>query len=138
MSSKYKPQKNQQLGKAFVLNGEPCFFRFGGNALAELEGELGITQSKVIELASASELSIELTRAMLWAGLLHSDPEFTLADAGEALDPYLKDSQSFNKLRTALAEAYTLAWPKIEGEPKNAPAPNSPGTTTEGSAPASV
>lgn len=138
--SRYKPQQNKQLGKAFVLNGEPAFFRFGGNALAELEGVLGMTQNEIFQLATKQELSIRLTRAMLWAALLHETPDLTIKEAGEILDPYMQDQAGFQELTLALADAFILAFPKVtEDDSKNAAAPISTGGPNTGeSAPVSA
>ena len=136
MSNRYKPQHNRQVGKPFELNGEPCLFRFGGNALAELEGAMGMTQREIFELATKQDLSVRLTRAMVWAALLHESPDLTLRDAGDIIDPYLQDPEQFTALRLAIAEAFVGAFPEVKkDESKNEAAPiTTGGETTEKSA----
>lgn len=138
--SKFVLRNNKQLGVPFIVNGEPTMFRFGGHALAELEGSLGMTQYQIFELATCGHLSVRLARGMLWAALLHDEPEFTLAEAGDALSPYLQDREQMGALTAALASAFMMAFPKAkEGEePKNVEAPSGTGTTTSNSAPESA
>lgn len=138
--SKFVLRNNKQLGVPFIVNGEPTVFRFGGHALAELEGSLGMTQDELLKLAVAGGLSVRLTVAMLRAALLHEEPQLTLAEAGEILTPYLKTHEEFQALRLALGEALVLAFPPIPAgdEPKNAEALSGTGTSTVSLAPESV
>lgn len=116
-----------------MLNGEAALFRFTTNALAELETDTGLTQDQIITLASSGEkFSVKLLRAFVRAALLHEEPELSLNDAGDILDPFLKGDEDMTALRLALANAFAEAYPKPKpmGDEKNAPAASGTGTTT--------
>lgn len=60
------------------LGGKTRRLRFDLNALAELEDHLARPVTKLADL----ELSATAVRGMLWASLLHEEPELTPKDVG--------------------------------------------------------
>ena len=59
--------------------------KYDYNALALAEKETG--KNLLTDLGSLRRLSITDLRSLLWAGLLHEDPELTVEAAGRLLKP---------------------------------------------------
>jgi len=74
---------NKHRGEVeLTIGGESKRLRFDMQALAELEEALGL--ESIAELGKRLDNpSIKLARAVLWAGLLHTEPELTLKAVGE-------------------------------------------------------
>lgn len=77
--------------------------RFTLNALAEIEDKLGIPLSKMGEV----DLGIKAVRTMLWAGLIHEDPQITEQEVGNMVD---FDNMAY--IQEKLSEAFAKATAK--------------------------
>lgn len=77
--------------------------RFTLNSLAEIEDRLGVPLSKMSEV----ELGIKSIRTMLWAGLIHEDPELTETEVGNMVD-----FENLEYSQEKVAEAFSLATEK--------------------------
>jgi len=98
-------------GPAVVLRaGEQVWrFRFGNNALAELEGMLGLSLPQLGKRLAAGEAGFRELRALVWAGLLHEQPDITLRQAGEVMD-----AAGLEAAVDAAVRAFTAAFPPGE------------------------
>lgn len=94
---------NKQRGYVTVTLDKPRKLKFSTNALAELEDALGQPVTKL----NAETVGIKTLRAMLWAGLLHEDPDFTISQAG-----FLMDFGDLEEIASKLSEALELAFGK--------------------------
>lgn len=82
---------------------------FNYNALAELEGQFGISFENIQTLLSGPGM-LKNFRALLWAGLLDEDESLTLKDVGRILD----ESDWINRsgeLTEAIVKAINEAFP---------------------------
>lgn len=77
--------------------------RFTLNSLAEIEDRLGVPLSKMSEV----ELGIKSVRTMLWAGLIHEDPELTEMEVGNMVD-----FDNIEYVQTKVTEAFAAATEK--------------------------
>lgn len=74
---------NRHRGEVEVeLDGETHKLRFTLNALAEVEDRLNLASIADI-LETIKALSVRTLRTLLWAGLLHEQPELTEREVGE-------------------------------------------------------
>lgn len=116
------------MSKPFILVDldRPRKLRFDANALVALEEVLGRTIQEIIPTEAdraAREVGFREMRALLWAGLLHDDPQITLTEAGKLLD-----LDRMGDIMGKVNEAIAAAFPQPEGEPsKNGTAPPEPG-----------
>ena len=55
------------------------------NALCELEDVMDMKIPNIGEMVQERRLGIKEVRAMLWAGLLHQNPDITMKEAGDIL-----------------------------------------------------
>lgn len=69
----------------FQVEGKDYSLKFDMNALAEMEEALDLTVPQIGQLALEGKFGVKLVRGLLWAGLLHSNPNLTIAEAGEIL-----------------------------------------------------
>ena len=65
-----------------VLGGVERVLRYDMNALVELEEKMGMPLS---ELGNVS-VTMRNVRSMLWAGLIHAEPELTEPEVGGLVD----------------------------------------------------
>lgn len=77
--------------------------RFTLNSLAEIEDKLGVPISKLAEV----ELGVKSVRIMLWAGLIHEDPELTEREVGNMVD-----FDNIEYVQNKVAEAFASATEK--------------------------
>lgn len=96
--------------------------RFGTNNLIQAERALGIGIAD-IALGLQKRPTLELTRAMLWAGLLPEDPALTIEKVGEWVTPK-KISTIWPKLVEALN-------PWFEQDDTPSPLADTPGAASE-------
>jgi hypothetical protein len=111
-------------GLEFELAGQKHSLRFTLGALAELEDKTGKSFDQyLIEAASVDVGSVRIRAigSLLWAGLLHEDPELTLDDVLNTLT--LADiADAFQPLYEALMEHMPDQPDASEGDEGNAPA----------------
>ena len=96
MANKQKRIVAVELDKARNL-------RFTLNSLAEIEDRLGVPLSKMSEV----ELGIKSVRTMLWAGLIHEDPDLTETEVGNMVD-----FDNIEYVQTKVTEAFAAATEK--------------------------
>lgn len=101
---------NKHRGYVDIVLDKKRRLKFNMNALTELEDVLGIP----ITGLSSQKVGMKELRAMLWAGLLHEEPELTLREAGD-----LMEVENLNEISTKITEAMTLAFPQNEGKKQN-------------------
>lgn len=85
--------------------GEALVLRYTVNSLCALEEKTG----KTIGDLTANLASLSALRAVLWAGLLHSQPGKTLEEAGALIDK-IGPTEAIK----AISEALTRAFPPAE------------------------
>lgn len=79
-------------GTTINIGGEERTLRFDMNAMAEIEERLDITlrpasiQEDLLELANRPMKLAKTARIVLWAGLIHKNPELRLEDVGKWVD----------------------------------------------------
>jgi hypothetical protein len=118
------------MSKPFIMVDldRPRRLRFDANALVAVEEVLGRPLQEIIppdEGRASRQVGFREMRALLWAGLLHEDPQLTLQQAGELLD-----LKQMNDIMAKVNEAITAAFPeavKDEDAAKNGTAPPAPG-----------
>lgn len=92
-----KDIKNQPV-KITLTDGVERTLRFTLNAMAELEDRYGSVDTAFAKL---DEGSIKAVRFILWAGLMHEDPNLTEQQVGNLIDvQYLQELM--NSVETAL------------------------------------
>lgn len=95
-------------GGRIVLGGKERTLRFDFNALAELERETGIN---ALDGSVWTNPSVTITRALLWAGMLHEEPELTIREVGSWLR-----LDNVEEVIGLIATAYQAAVGREEGE----------------------
>lgn len=118
---------NKYLGVPVEIGGRPLFLRYDFNALVALEEVLG--SPEVI----FGKLGFRGQRALVWAGMQHEKNPLTIAEVGDLLDPYLKDTKTYAAIMESAAKAYAQAFPDApkeapEDDSKNAGAATGTGT----------
>lgn len=83
--------------------------KFDLNAFAELEEKFGNMDNAFLQMQSGS---MKAARAMLWAGLLHEDPNLTEREVGG-----LVTLSNIDAVMTRITEAISEAVPGAEAEP---------------------
>lgn len=73
---------NAQRGYVEVELDKTRTFRFTLNALEEVEERLGFDLAEM----EGKKLKIKEIKVIMWAGLIHEDPELTLDDVGAMID----------------------------------------------------
>lgn len=96
MANKQKKMVAIELDKARNLY-------YNLNAIAEIEDKLGIPLSKMGEV----DLGVKSIRTMLWAGLIHEDPELTEVEVGN-----LVDFENISYVQEKVGEAFAAATEK--------------------------
>ncbi|PFW43801.1 hypothetical protein [Priestia megaterium] len=70
---------NKERGESKLTLGEKEFtLRYDLNALVELEDKLGVPLSEMGNI----QITIKNVRSMLWAGVIHQEPEITEREVG--------------------------------------------------------
>ncbi|MED4840395.1 hypothetical protein P9695_08755 [Weizmannia sp. CD-2023] len=73
---------NKQRGIVEVELDKVRHIRYTMNALAEIEDKLGYGLADL----DGKQLKIKEVRVILWAGLIHEDPELTEEQVGDMID----------------------------------------------------
>ena len=75
--------KDVRTKKVQIHLDKPRTIKFDLNAFCELEEAYG-TMDKA--MAAMKDGSVKAVRAVLWAGLIHEDPELTIQQVGSLID----------------------------------------------------
>lgn len=97
----------------------PRHLRYDANAIADLEGILGMPLSRILRMDTNT---IYVLRAWMWAGLRHEDQNLSLIKVGELIDGWREKGEEIPVLNEKIAQAVTLSgWIVIPkpGDPKN-------------------
>ena len=108
--SNVKDVKSKDI-KITLNDGVERTIKFTLNALAELEDRYGSVDEAFKQLDNNS---IKAVRCILWAGLIHEDPELTEQQVGNLID-----IQYMQELMTSLGDAFDADMPKTEKLPEN-------------------
>lgn len=109
--SNVKDVKSKDI-KITLNDGVERTIKFTLNALAELEDRYGSVDEAFKQLDNNS---IKAVRCILWAGLIHEDPELTEQQVGNLID-----IQYMQELMTSLNDAFDSDMPVAEKLPDNA------------------
>lgn len=109
--SNVKDVKSKDI-KITLNDGVERTIKFTLNALAELEDRYGSVDEAFKQLDNNS---IKAVRYILWAGLIHEDPELTEQQVGNLID-----IQYMQELMASLGEAFDADMPEPEKLPENA------------------
>lgn len=77
--------------------------RFTLNSMAEVESRLGVKAQNLDKI----EMGFTEARLMLWAALIHEDPDLTIEEVGNMVD-----FSNFQYVQEKVAEAYAVAQKK--------------------------
>jgi hypothetical protein len=97
--------------KITLTDGVERTIKFTLNALAELEDRYGSVDEAFKQLDNNS---IKAVRCILWAGLIHEDPELTEQQVGNLID-----IQYMQELMASLNDAFESDMPVAEKLPDN-------------------
>lgn len=78
-----------KTGAKLRLGGKIRTLRYTAPALGRAQDEMG-GQTLVQAVASLGQVSIRAITVMVWAGLLHDDPDLSVEDAAELIEPPLR------------------------------------------------
>lgn len=108
-------------GVKVTLGGRQRTLRYDLNALAELEEATG---TSLAELQSKT-VGLRFLRALVWAGLLHQEPDLTQREVGAWID-----GENLQEVQDAAVKALTAAFSQAsEGDQGNDSGPEAgPGT----------
>ena len=109
--SNVKDVKSKDI-KITLNDGVERTIKFTLNALAELEDRYGSVDEAFKQLDNNS---IKAVRCVLWAGLIHEDPELTEQQVGNLID-----IQYMQELMASLNDAFDSDMPVAEKLPDNA------------------
>jgi hypothetical protein len=109
--SNVKDVKSKDI-KITLNDGVERTIKFTLNALAELEDRYGSVDEAFKQLDNNS---IKAVRCILWAGLIHEDPELTEQQVGNLID-----IQYMQELMASLNDAFDSDMPVAEKLPDNA------------------
>lgn len=98
---------NKRRGYVDVELDKPRRLRYDLNALAELEDRLGVPLDQIADV----RLTIKNFRIMIWAGLIHEDPELTEEQVGAMVD-----GSNFVEVQQKVAEALALSFGTADSE----------------------
>lgn len=98
--------------KITLTDGVERTIKFTLNAMAELEDRYGSVDEAFKQLDNNS---IKAVRCILWAGLIHEDPDLTEQQVGNLID-----IQYMQELMTSLGEAFDTDMPEPEKLPETA------------------
>ena len=98
--------------KITLTDGVERTIKFTLNAMAELEDRYGSVEEAFKQLDNSS---IKAVRCILWAGLIHEDPDLTEQQVGNLID-----IQYMQELMASLGEAFDADMPEPEKLPENA------------------
>ena len=109
--SNVKDVKSKDI-KITLNDGVERTIKFTLNALAELEDRYGSVDEAFKQLDNNS---IKAVRCILWAGLIHEDPELTEQQVGNLID-----IQYMQELMASLGDAFDADMPVAEKLPDSA------------------
>ena len=92
--------------KITLTDGVERTIKFTLNAMAELEDRYGSVEEAFKQLDNNS---IKAVRCILWAGLIHEDPDLTEQQVGNLID-----IQYMQELMASLGEAFDADMPEPE------------------------
>ena len=98
--------------KITLTDGVERTIKFTLNAMAELEDRYGSVEEAFKQLDNNS---IKAVRCILWAGLIHEDPDLTEQQVGNLID-----IQYMQELMASLNDAFDSDMPVAEKLPENA------------------
>lgn len=98
--------------KITLTDGVERTIKFTLNAMAELEDRYGSVEEAFKQLDNNS---IKAVRCILWAGLIHEDPDLTEQQVGNLID-----IQYMQELMASLGDAFDADMPEPEKLPENA------------------
>lgn len=98
--------------KITLTDGVERTIKFTLNAMAELEDRYGSVDEAFKQLDNNS---IKAVRCILWAGLIHEDPDLTEQQVGNLID-----IQYMQELMASLGEAFDADIPEPEKLPETA------------------
>ena len=101
-----------KAGKITLTDGVERTIKFTLNAMAELEDRYGSVDEAFKQLDNNS---IKAVRCILWAGLIHEDPDLTEQQVGNLID-----IQYMQELMSSLGEAFDADMPESEKLPETA------------------
>lgn len=96
-----------------LTDGVERTIRFTLNAMAELEERYGSVDAAFEQLDKGS---IKAVRCILWAGLIHEDPDLTEQQVGSLID-----IQYMQELMTSIGTAFDADMPAVEGTTEQVP-----------------
>lgn len=96
---------NKQRGYVDIELDRKRRLKFNMNALSELEDVLG----RPITQLSDQTIGMKELRALLWAGLLHEDPDLSLQEVGA-----LVEMENIQLISEKITEAMMLAFPQSD------------------------
>lgn len=97
--------------KITLTDGVERTIKFTLNAMAELEDRYGSVEEAFKQLDNNS---IKAVRCILWAGLIHEDPDLTEQQVGNLID-----IQYMQELMASLGDAFDADMPKDEKLPES-------------------
>lgn len=97
--------------KITLSDGVERTIKFTLNAMAELEDRYGSVEEAFKQLDNNS---IKAVRCILWAGLIHEDPDLTEQQVGNLID-----IQYMQELMASLSDAFDVDMPEAEKLPEN-------------------
>lgn len=98
--------------KITLTDGVERTIKFTLNAMAELEDRYGSVEEAFKQLDNNS---IKAVRCILWAGLIHEDPDLTEQQVGNLID-----IQYMQELMASLGDAFNADMPEPEKIPETA------------------
>jgi hypothetical protein len=96
---------NKHRGYVEVKLDKKRNLHYDMNALAEIEDALGVQLSELADV----KMTIKNIRAILWAGLIHEDPELTPQSVGA-----LVDLENLEEVQEAVTVAFSASQAKNE------------------------
>ena len=97
--------------KITLTDGVERTIKFTLNAMAELEDRYGSVEEAFKQLDNNS---IKAVRCILWAGLIHEDPDLTEQQVGNLID-----IQYMQGLMASLGDAFDADMPEAEKVPES-------------------
>jgi hypothetical protein len=99
---------NSERGEVEITLDKPRILKYDFNAWIEIEERLGFRPEDL----SNRELKLKDIRFILWAGLIHEDPELTEHQVGAMIG-----LDNLDALLDQLASAFGLSFEKVEPDP---------------------
>ena len=98
--------------KITLTDGVERSIKFTLNAMAELEDRYGSVEAAFKQLDNGS---IKAVRCILWAGLIHEDPDLTEQQVGNLID-----LQYLQELMSSIGDAFDNDMPNEQSLPEEA------------------